>query len=119
MIIFADRVQDTTTTTGTGNITLSGTAPSGFKDFNTAFGTDVEFYYVIEGVGTEWEVGLGVLTASTTLVRTTVLASSNSNALVSFSAGTKTVFNTFPAQAGNSMKSYGVILAEVNGVVMP
>lgn len=95
---FRDRVKDTTTTTGTGNITLSGTAPTGFQSFNTAFGTGVYFQYVIEA-GSEWEVGLGHLSASTTLVRDDVIASSNSNAAVSFSVGTKTVRCTIAAAA--------------------
>jgi hypothetical protein len=94
--LFADRVKDTTTTTGTGNITLAGSPPTGYQSFNTAFGTSVNFCYTIEG-GSEWEVGMGHLSASTTLVRDLVLASSNSNALVSFSAGTKNAFCTIPA----------------------
>lgn len=96
MGIFRDRVKDTTTSTGTGNLTLSGTAPSGFQNFNSAFGTNVLFYYAIAG-GSEWEVGEGYLSASTTLVRSDVKASSNSNAAVNFSAGTKDVFCTLPA----------------------
>jgi hypothetical protein len=82
---FADRVKETTTTTGTGNITLSG-AVSQYQSFNTAF-----------GIGTEWEVGKGYLTGTTTLVRDVVYASSASGAAVSFSAGTKDVFCTIPS----------------------
>lgn len=93
-----DRVKDTTTTTGTGSVTLSGTAPTGFQNFNAAIGTSNTTYYCIAGQGTsEWEVGLGTLSASTTLARTTVYASSNAGSLVNFSAGTKDVFVTFPA----------------------
>jgi len=94
---FADRVKETTTTTGTGNITLAGAA-SQYQSFNTAFGIGPEFYYAIVGqTGTEWEVGEGYLTGSTTLVRDAVYSSSNSNALVNFSAGTKDVFCTIAA----------------------
>lgn len=92
----ADRVKETTTTTGTGNVTLAGAA-SGFIDFNTAFGLNVTFYYCIAN-GTEWEVGVGHLSGTTALVRDTVLASSNAGALVNFSAGTKNVFCTIPSQ---------------------
>lgn len=94
---FADRVKETTTTTGTGNITTAG-AVTGYQSFNNAFGTGVTFEYTIEavdgsGVPTgDWEVGEGHLSGSTTLVRDTVYTSSNSNALVNFSAGTKNVF---------------------------
>lgn len=91
----ADRVKETSTTTGTGNFTVSGAA-TGYRTFNAAFGTNVKFYYCITD-GTDWEVGEGYLSASTTIVRDEVNSSSNSNALVNFSAGTKDVFCTFPA----------------------
>lgn len=101
---FSDRVQDTTTTTGTGNITLSGTAPSGKVDFNTAFGTQQRFFYTIQGQsGSEWETGEGYLSASTTLVRDIVRASSNSGSAVNFSAGTKDVFCDAIAMVFNTM----------------
>lgn len=92
---YADRVKDSTTSTGSGNITLSGTAPTGYVAFETAFPNagGKRFPYVIEG-GSEWETGVGYLSASTTLVRETVLRSTNSNAAVNFSAGTKNVFHT-------------------------
>jgi hypothetical protein len=112
---YHDRVKDTTTTTGTGNITLSGTAPTGFEDFNTAFGTGTYFFYAIEG-GAEWEVGIGTLSASTTLVRDTVLASSNGDNAVNFSAGTKNVFNTIPAFAMNQSLNYGNGFATAMGM---
>lgn len=97
--ILADRVKDTTTTTGTGTITLSGTAPAGYQTFGAAIGNANNTYYTITA-GTEWEVGIGTYTSSgTTLSRDTVLASSSSGALVNFSAGTKDVFVTLPATA--------------------
>jgi len=91
----ADRVKDTTNTTGTGTLTLAG-AVAGFVAFSTAFNNPTIVYYTIEG-GTEWEVGIGTFT--TTLTRDTVLASSNAGALVNLSAGTKTVFVTIPGQS--------------------
>jgi hypothetical protein len=94
-LVLADRVQETTTTTGTGTVTLAG-AVSGYQTF-AAVGDGNSTYYTIAG-GTEWEVGIGTYTASgTTLSRTTVISSSNSNSLVNFSAGTKNVFVTYPA----------------------
>lgn len=94
-LVLADRVQETTTTTGTGTVTLAG-AVSGFQTF-AAVGDGNSTYYTIAG-GSEWEVGIGTYTASgTTLSRTTVISSSNSGSLVSFSAGTKNVFVTYPA----------------------
>lgn len=97
-LVSADRVKDSTTTTGTGSLTLSGTAPTGYQAFASVMAANDTCYYCISSTGgAEWEVGLGTLTASTTLARTTVIASSNLNALVSLSAGTKDVFITAPA----------------------
>ena len=108
MAALADRVKDSTTTTGTGNITLSGTAATGYRDFNSVFGTGSgnAFYYAISSNGgVEWETGIGYLSASTTLVRQTVTASSNSGSLVSFSAGTKDVYCTLTASYANFAKN--------------
>jgi len=98
-LVIADRVKDSTTTTGTGTITLSGTAATGFQNFSV-IGNGNTTYYTIAGQGTsEWEVGIGSYNSSgTTLARTTVISSSNSNAAVNFSAGTKDVFVTYPSE---------------------
>jgi hypothetical protein len=95
--VLADRVRETTTSTGTTAVTLAG-AVTGFQTF-AAIGNANITYYTIAGQGTsEWEVGIGTYTASgTTLSRDTVLASSNSGSLVNFSAGTKDVFCDYPA----------------------
>lgn len=99
MPYYADRVKDTTTTTGTGSITLAGSAPTGFQTFATAFGSggNRPVAYTIQGTS-EWEVGIGTFNGTTTLTRDRVLASSNSGALVNFSAGTKDVWCDFPAE---------------------
>ena len=90
-----DRIKETTTTTGTGTITLLG-ASSQYQSFSSFFSVGDSIMYAIVGQGTtEYEVGLGTLTGASTLSRDTVEASSNSNALVNFSAGTKDVFATF------------------------
>ena len=97
-LVLADRVQEVTTTTGTGTVTLGG-AVTGFQSF-AVIGNGNTTYYTIAGQNTtEWEVGIGTYTSSgTTLARTTVLSSSNAGALVNFSAGTKTVFVTQPSE---------------------
>jgi len=97
-LVLADRVKETTTTTGTGTVTLLG-ASTGFQSFS-AIGTGNTTYYTIAGQTTsEWEVGIGTYTlVGTTLSRDTVLASSNSGSLVTFSAGTKDVFVTYPSE---------------------
>jgi len=93
-LVVKDRVQETSTTTGTGTFTLAG-AVTGFQSFS-AIGDGNTTYYAIVG-GTEWEVGLGTYTLSgTTLSRDTVLASSTGSK-IDFAAGTKNVFVTYPA----------------------
>ena len=95
--VLADRVRETTTSTGTTAVTLAG-AVTGFQSFS-AIGNANTTYYTIAGQGTsEWEVGIGTYTASgTSLSRDTVLSSSNSGSLVNFSAGSKDVFCDYPA----------------------
>lgn len=96
--ITADRVKDTSTTTGTGNITVSGSAPFGYRTFSTVLSVGDTFYYCIQGQGTaEWEVGVGTYASTNQFARTTVLASSASGSAVSFSSGTKNVFITLAA----------------------
>jgi hypothetical protein len=97
----ADRVRDTTTTTGTGTITLSGTSPTGYQTFS-AVGNGNTTYYTINA-GAQWEVGIGTYAgAGPSLSRDTVLASSNAGALVDFAAGTKDVFCDYPASTSIS-----------------
>jgi hypothetical protein len=98
MARLANRVKETSTTTGTGTVTLAG-AVAGYQTFTSAFATGTRVRYCIAGqTGTEWEVGIGTLASTTTLSRDTVEASSNANALVSFSAGTHDVFVAVTAQ---------------------
>lgn len=111
--VVADRVKETTTTTGTGSITTLG-AVTGFQTFNTAFGTNVYFYYCITDVnGTGWEVGRGYLSASTTLVRSVILASSAANAAITLSAGTHSVFSTIPADLIENLSGKMLAVATV------
>ena len=96
-LVLNDRVKETSTTTGTGDFTLAG-AVTDFESFNSGVGTGNTTYYAIVNPGqNEWEVGLGTLSASTTLQRTTIISSSNSGAAVTFTGGTKDVFCTLPA----------------------
>ena len=97
-LVLNDRVKETTTTTGTGTFTLAG-AVTGFETFGAGVGNSNTTYYAVTLPGTaEFEVGLGTLSSdSSTLARTTVISSSNSDNAVNFSAGTKTIFCTLPA----------------------
>jgi hypothetical protein len=95
-LVLADRVKETTTTTGTTDFVLGG-AVSGFQTFSAGVGNSNTTYYAV-ALGSDWEIGLGTLSANgLTLARTTVLQSSNSDAKVSFAAGSKDVFVTYPA----------------------
>jgi hypothetical protein len=98
-LVLADRVKDTTTTSSTGTVTLSGTPPTGYQGFTAIGNGNTTYYTIAHQTANEWEVGIGTYTSSgTTLSRDTVLASSNSGSLVNFSAGTKDVFVTYPAE---------------------
>jgi hypothetical protein len=96
--ITADRVRDTSTSTGTGNFTVSGSSPTGFRTLSAVLSVADTFYYAIQSQGlNEWEVGLGTYSSANVFARTTVLSSSNAGAAVTFSAGTKDVFLTLAA----------------------
>ena len=87
-----DRVKETTTTTGTGAVTLAG-AVAGFQAFSAVMSVaDTCYYVIVSATGTDWETGTGTYSSASVLTRTTVLSSSNSGNAVSFAAGTKDVF---------------------------
>ena len=98
-LVLADRVKETTTTAGTGTITLNGAA-TGFQSFAVVGNGNTTYYSIVAQTGTEWEVGVGTYTsAGTLLARTTVLSNSAGTqpTALTFSAGTKDVFVTYPA----------------------
>ncbi len=97
-LVINDRVKVTSTTTGVGAMAL-GSAATGFETFAAGIGNSNTTYYAIWNQGTsEWEVGLGTLDGtSANLTRTTPISSSNSDAAVNFTSGTKDVFCTLPA----------------------
>ena len=95
-LVVADRVKETTTTTGTGTYTLAG-AVTGFESFSAIGNANTTYYCCTDG--TDFEVGIGTYTASgTTLARTTILQSSNSDAAVNWTSGTRDIFVTQPAE---------------------
>jgi len=105
-LVVADRVQETTTTTGTGTITLAG-AVSGFQSFATIGNANTTYYCVTSG--TAWEVGIGTYTsAGTTLARTTILASSAAGAAITL-AGTSNVFCVYPAAQAVYEDASGIV----------
>lgn len=110
-----DRVRETSTIVGTGTATLLGAVP-GYQAFSVVGNANTTYYCIFNTGTTEWEVGIGTYTSvGTTLARTTVLASSNAGSAVSFTAGTKDVFVTYPAgytafATNNSTQSSGQVL---------
>ena len=112
-LVVNDRVKETSTTTGTGTLSLAG-AVTGFETFSSAIGNTNTTYYSIVNVNGEFEVGLGTVSAAA-LARTTVISSSNSDSAVNFGAGTKNVFCTLPASKAVILDASGNIVAN-NGV---
>ena len=108
-LVLKDRVKETTTTTGTGTYTLAG-AVTGFEAFSSVGDGNTTYYACTDG--TDFEVGIGTYTASgTTLARTTILQSSNSDSAVSWSSGTKTIFCAQPAEKAVFLDASGNIIA--------
>ena len=106
--ITADRVLDSSTSTGTGAFVVSGTPAAGYRTFSAVMSVGDTCYYSIQGQTTsEWEVGLGTYSSANTLTRTTVYSSSNAGAAVTFSAGTKNVFITMVASKSPQLDPTG------------
>jgi len=122
-LVINDRVKETSTTTGTGTLSLAG-AVTGFETFSSAIGNGNTTYYAIVNSNGEFEVGLGTVSAAA-LARTTVISSSNSDSAVNLSAGTKDVFVTLPASkavvldaSGNIVANNGVNLTALNATAL-
>ena len=95
-LVLKDRVKETTLTTGTGSFALAG-AVTGYDSFGQIGSGNTTYYAVYLDGGSEWEVGIGTYTSPSTLSRDTILASSNSGSVVTFSAGQKTIWCDYPA----------------------
>jgi hypothetical protein len=116
--LLADRCKESTTTTGTGTISLGGVTSGLFRTLVSGYGTGKPVLYTIEHQSAnEWEVGYGVVTSGSpdTLTRVAVFSSSNSNALVNFSAGTKHVWGTDPAANGTQIANVMAFGAKGDG----
>ena len=122
-LVLLDRALETTTTTGTGSVTLLG-ASLGYQSLAGVGNGNTTYYTIADLGGANWEVGIGTYsTSGPTLARTTVIASSNANALVDFPAGTKNVFITQPAEntvvASNNPGTAGAVLTSNGTGVAP
>ena len=121
-LVVNDRVKESTAVVGTGTATLLGAA-LGFQSFAVIGNGNTTYYCIADQGGANWEVGLGTYTLSgTTLARTTVLASSNAGALVSFTSGTKDVFVTYPSERSvhqdQTLTAYVPQVAASNGMIV-
>jgi hypothetical protein len=122
-LVVADRVKETSTTAGTGTLTLAG-ASAGFQSFAVIGNGNTTYYSIVDGTANTWEVGIGTYTSSgTTLSRDTVLANSSGNTSpISFAANSKDVFATYPAGKAvykDSLNTaYSNQLAASNGMVI-
>jgi hypothetical protein len=112
-LVLADRVQEYSTTTGTGTLTLSG-AYAGFQTFAAGIGNGNTCYYTITSDTNQWEVGIGTVGVGT-LARTTLISSSTGS-LVSF-VGTLTVFVTYPAE--KAVYGEGAVIVAPSGALLP
>jgi hypothetical protein len=98
MVAIANLVHQTCSSTGSGDLIL--VAVNGKNTFSAAFGTggsNVFYYFVSSRDAFEWEIGSGHMSDSTTLVRDTILLSTNSDLIVTFSGGVKDVSCDIPA----------------------
>lgn len=113
-LVLADRVKETSTTSGTSDMVLLG-ASSGYQAFSQVMtGGDTTYYCIVLQSAGEWEVGIGTYQGgSNALTRNTVLASSNNNNPVSFGIGTKDVFITYPAKRSLYGGSSGSLATDV------
>jgi len=92
-----ERVKQTSTSTGTGAVTVSGSY-TGFQDFSDVYSVGDTLYYVIAAEsGGDWEAGIGTYSAANTIQRDTVYESSNNGNKTNFAVGDKTVFVSYPA----------------------
>ena len=113
-LVLKDRIKETTSTSGTGTYTLAG-AETGFEAFSTIGNGNTTYYCCTDG--TDFEIGIGTYTLSgTTLARTTILQSSNSDAAVNWSSGSaRTIFCTYPADKSVFLNASGEM--EVSGKI--
>ena len=111
-LVVKDRVKETTSTTGTGTLTLAG-AVGGFDSFAEIGDGNTTYYSCTDG--TDFEVGIGTYTASgTTLSRDTILessgvtASANVNGAVSASTSVAVDGNSGTIAVGMRVRGTGI-----------
>jgi hypothetical protein len=122
-LVVKDRIKETSTTSGTGTLTLAG-ASAGFRSFADIGNGNTTYYAIVDSNANTWEVGIGTYTASgTTLSRTTILSnSSGTTSAINFAANSKDVFVTYPASKAvygdESDIAYDLHFAASNGILL-
>lgn len=122
-LVVKDRIKETSTTSGTGTLTLAG-ASAGFRSFADIGNGNTTYYAIVDSNAGTWEVGIGTYTSSgTTLSRDTVLSnSSGTTSKINFSANSKDVFVTYPSDKSvhedASDVAYAQHLAAANGIFL-
>ena len=123
-LVLKDRVQETTSSPGTGAAVLLG-AVTGYQTFGATMSNgDTTYYTIADQSGSRWEVGIGTyVTSGNEIARTTILASSNAGSTVNFNSGTQVIFLTYPAEiavlASNNPGTSGQILTSQGAGVAP
>jgi len=116
-LVLKDRVKETSTTAGTGTLTLAG-AVTGFQSFAAVGNANTTYYAIVDNATGAWEVGVGTYTSSgTTLSRDTVLSSSTGGTLVTFTSNPKDVFVTYPSEQGVWLNAAGVVVPTSYGAI--
>lgn len=122
-LVVADRIKETSTTSGTGTLTLAGAA-SGFRSFADVGDGNTTYYAIVDATAGTWEVGIGTYASSgTALSRDSILSnSSGTTAAINFAANSKDVFVTYPASKGvyedADNVAYAEHLAASNGILL-
>ena len=122
-LVVRDRIKETSTTSGTGTLTLAG-ASAGFRSFADIGNGNTTYYAIVDATAGTWEVGIGTYTSSgTTLSRTTILSnSSGTTSAINFAANSKEVFVTYPASKAvygdESDVAYDLHFAVSNGIFL-
>ncbi len=122
-LVVKDRIKETSTTSGTGTLTLAG-ASAGFRSFADIGNGNTTYYAIVDSTAGTWEVGIGTYTSSgTTLSRDTVLSSSSgTTSKINFAANSKDVFVTYPSDKSvhedASDVAYAQHLAAANGIFL-
>lgn len=123
-LVLKDRVQETTSSPGTGAAVLLG-AVTGYQTFGATMSNgDTTYYTIADQSGSRWEVGIGTyISSGDEIARTTILASSNAGSTVDFNSGTQVIFLTYPAEiavlASNNPGTTGQILTSQGAGVAP